>query len=162
MSHTRVRRVAVADLISVQYQAVITPGSSLYKTLNLSSAKGITHEEYRCPLVIWYNFVWFQPYVAHVTCIIKYLKTLNHSAAPVIGQTGRYTGIPRICLSVFKLGWVFALFSWVTQSWLVKPINQFDVAKILHFSGDQWLKICLIQTDLKGSSLLLVTMFASS
>ena len=37
-------------------------------------------------------------------CSIKYSNTQKRSARRTIGRTGLYTGIPRFCLSVFKLG----------------------------------------------------------
>jgi len=44
---------------------------------------------------------------------------------PAIKQhtSGNYIGIHKSCLSVFKLGPVFALFSWVMHSQQVKSIS---------------------------------------
>ena len=48
-------------------------------------------------------------------CRSIYSKTQTRSAVYVIERTGRYTGIPIKCVSVFRPGRVFALFSRVKR-----------------------------------------------
>ena len=55
-------------------------------------------------------------YFSHLLLLLHamfgiYSNTQNRSAACTIGLMGHYTGIPRNCLSIFKLGPVFALVS---------------------------------------------------
>ena len=45
-----------------------TPGTSLSKTPLLTSANETAHKEGGQPPVVWYNFWWFQPHSARVTC----------------------------------------------------------------------------------------------
>ena len=79
--------------------------------------------------IMWYNFRWFQPHAAcdvwDVEANIWIKKLFSCSSDWVIS----YTGIQINCLSVFKLGQVFALFSRVMQLCLAKSINSFDSAK---------------------------------
>jgi len=69
----------------------------------------------------WYNFGWFQPNAYRVTCNVWDVEAYIWIQKTIqmlvwLGRGGCYTGIPRNCSFVFKLGWVFALFSWVRES----------------------------------------------
>jgi len=103
-----------------------TPGRPLYKTHLLSSINEIAHEKCGRLPVMWYNVGgWFQPHAARVTCSVWDVEPniRMHRKSSAVCTIGRYTGILIIFLWVFKLGWIFALFSRVRQSRLNKSMN---------------------------------------
>ena len=58
----------------------------------------------------------------HTVLVLLAMFGLYKQIFDAIGQTGYYIGITSYCLSIFKLGLVFGLFSWVMQSRLAKSI----------------------------------------
>ena len=107
--------VAAAGYISARQQY---PGWSPCKTLNISWANEITHDECGQPPVIRYNVGRFQLYAAHVTCYIWDVEAniRIHKTVQLLVRFGRWVVILEFheCLPIFQSGWIF---STIYQRW---------------------------------------------
>ena len=100
----------------------------------LISANEIAHKACGQPPVMWYNFGWFQPHRACVTCCVRDIEAniLIHKAIQVRlrGEWLHWNSHKLLIRLQFGAGiCAVVFFSQVKQSQLAKSFNLFDLAK---------------------------------